>query len=196
MRTERIGGHILYHGRMEAVIPSIRFDHILTDPPYWYIKHRFDKAFDETLFFERAKQLLPDAGFIGLFGRGTSFYRWNTRLAELGFIFKEEVVWDKHYGSNICGNLLRNHETIALHTRKNGKIRRSKIPYLELLLAMGLNESRRTYGALRVRWVLLRNSIVCVPTLKPGLSNNGSARMFGTVLRSGSLMIPRPVSRS
>jgi hypothetical protein len=85
-RTETIGSCTLYLGTMEETIGGIeRADHILTDPPYLYIKtHDFDKEFNEQLFFESAKRLLPDDGFIALFGRGTSFYRWNTRLTDLG----------------------------------------------------------------------------------------------------------------
>jgi site-specific DNA-methyltransferase (adenine-specific) len=117
---------------MEDIIPSIRFDHIFTDPPYLYIKtHDFDKEFDEALLFENARRILPDRGFIVLFGRGTSFYRWNTRLAELGFIFKEEIVWDKRMPSSPAMALSRVHETVSLHTKKNGKVRPSKVPYTE-----------------------------------------------------------------
>jgi site-specific DNA-methyltransferase (adenine-specific) len=117
---------------MEDVIASIKFDHIFTDPPYLYIKtHDFDREFDEALLFENAKRILPDNGFIALFGRGTSFYRWNTRLAELGFVFKEEIVWDKRYTTSPCIALSRVHETVSLHTKKTGKIRRTKIPYTE-----------------------------------------------------------------
>jgi site-specific DNA-methyltransferase (adenine-specific) len=117
---------------MEEIIGGLRFDHILTDPPYLYIKtHAFDRPFDEALLFECAKRILPDTGFIALFGRGTSFYRWNTRLAELGFVFKEEIVWDKRYISAPCLALSRVHETISLHTKKKGKIRQAKVPYTE-----------------------------------------------------------------
>jgi site-specific DNA-methyltransferase (adenine-specific) len=117
---------------MEDVIPSLRFDHIFTDPPYLYIKtHSFDREFDETLLFENARRILPDNGFIALFGRGTSFYRWNTRLAELGFVFKEEIVWDKRYTTAPCIALSRIHETVSIHTKKTGKIRRAKVPYIE-----------------------------------------------------------------
>jgi len=133
MRVERIGDATLYLGTMEKTIGNIQqADHILTDPPYLYIKtHDFDKGFDEQLFFENAKRLLPDNGFIALFGRGTSFYRWNTYLADLGFIFKEEVVWDKRYITAPCIALSRVHETLSIHTKKTGKIRRSKVPYVE-----------------------------------------------------------------
>jgi len=133
MRVEQIGNVTLYLGAMEDTIGGIQqVDHILTDPPYLYIKtHDFDKEFDEQFFFENAKRLLPDNGFIALFGRGTSFYRWNTYLADLGFIFKEEIVWDKRYTTAPCIALSRLHETISIHTKKIGKIRRSKVPYVE-----------------------------------------------------------------
>ena len=133
MKIERIGNATLYLGAMEDTIGGIQqADHILTDPPYLYIKtHDFDKAWDEQLFFGNAKRILRDNGFIALFGRGTSFYRWNTRLADLGFIFKEEIVWDKRYTTAPCIALSRIHETIAIHTKRTGKIHRSKVPYVE-----------------------------------------------------------------
>jgi site-specific DNA-methyltransferase (adenine-specific) len=137
---------------MEDIIPSLQFDHIFTDPPYLYIKtHDFDKEFDEALLFENARRILPDNGFIALFGRGTSFYRWNTRLAELGFIFKEEIVWDKRIPSSLTTALSRVHETVSLHTRKNGKMRYSKIPYVEQKqfdLNTISNDIKRIYGAI------------------------------------------------
>lgn len=132
MKKVSIGSCTLYQGGMEDIIPSLTFDHIFTDPPYLYLKEQFDCPFDEKIFFENAQHILKDDGFIALFGRGTSFYRWNTSLAEQGFVFREEVVWDKHMISNICGNLLRCHETVSIHTKKNGKIRRVKVPYIEM----------------------------------------------------------------
>jgi site-specific DNA-methyltransferase (adenine-specific) len=128
-----IGGAVLYNAPMEEVIRELdRVDHIFTDPPYLYIKtHDFDKPFDEALLFENAKRILPDNGFIALFGRGTSFYRWNTRLAELGFVFKEEVIWSKRNLTSPCLAISRVHETVSIHTKKTGKIRRSKVPYIE-----------------------------------------------------------------
>jgi site-specific DNA-methyltransferase (adenine-specific) len=133
MRVEQIGSCTLYLGKMEDTIGGIEHvDHILTDPPYLYIKtHDFDKAWNEQLFFENVKRLLSDDGFIALFGRGTSFYRWNSSLADMKFIFKEEIIWDKRYTSAPCIALSRVHENISLHTKKTGKIRHSKVPYVE-----------------------------------------------------------------
>ena len=130
---KEIGNATLYLGKMEDIIPTLNsVDCIFSDPPYNYIKtHDFDRPFNEQLFFENAKRLLPDDGFIALFGRGTSFYRWNTRLADLGFEFKEEIVWDKYISSGPCLPMARTHETISVYTKKTGKIRRVKIPYIE-----------------------------------------------------------------
>ena len=132
MQVIKLDNATLYNATMEETIKKVQADHILTDPPYLYIKtHDFDKEFDEALLFSEAKRMLPDKGFIALFGRGTSFYRWNTRLADLGFVFKEEIVWDKRYTTAPCIALSRVHETISIHTKKSGKIRRSKVPYVE-----------------------------------------------------------------
>jgi len=133
MCKEVIGGCTLYLGKMEDTIGNIQgIDHILTDPPYLYIKtHDFDKEFDEQIFFENTKRLLPDYGFIALFGRGTSFYRWNTYLAKMGFVFKEEIIWDKRYTTAPCIAISRVHETVSIHTKRIGKIHRTKVPYVE-----------------------------------------------------------------
>ncbi len=106
---------------------------VLTDPPYLYLKNqKLDKEFDEKIFFLEAKRILKDDGFIVLFGRGSSFYRWNTILDNLGFVFKEEIVWDKTMTSSPLLPISRVHETISIHTKKLGKINKVKIPYLEM----------------------------------------------------------------
>jgi site-specific DNA-methyltransferase (adenine-specific) len=133
MRKKVIGDCTLYHDSMENVIRGIeRVDHILSDPPYLYTRQEFGKAFDEQLFFENALRILPDTGFIALFGRGASFYRWNTRLAEQGFIFKEELVWDKRRCSGVAKGVSRKHETLSIHTKKRGRIRSVNVPYEEM----------------------------------------------------------------
>ena len=66
-----------------------------------------------------------------MFGRGTSFYRWNTILDSLGFVFKEEVIWDKGRTTAPTLPIGRRHETVAIFTKKNGVINKSKIPYIE-----------------------------------------------------------------
>jgi site-specific DNA-methyltransferase (adenine-specific) len=106
---------------------------ILTDPPYKYLKNqKLEVDFDETEFLKQAKRVLKPNGFIVLFGRGTSFYRWNTMLADLGFIFKEEIVWDKGHCTSPLMNISRVHETISIYAKKSGIIKKVKVPYMEM----------------------------------------------------------------
>lgn len=107
-------------------------DIILTDPPYLYLNHKLDIPFDEGLFFKQCKRVLKKDGFIIMFGRGASFYRWNTMLSDLGFKFKEEVVWDKSNCTSPLMAMSRVHETISIHTKGNGTINKVKVPYLEM----------------------------------------------------------------
>jgi site-specific DNA-methyltransferase (adenine-specific) len=98
-----------------------------------YLKNqKLDRPFDEQVFFNEAKRVLKKDGFIVLFGRGTSFYRWNCILADMGFIFKEEFVWDKSYSTSPLMAISRVHETISIHTKGKGKITKAKVPYLEM----------------------------------------------------------------
>lgn len=108
-------------------------DAIITDPPYMYIKGSdFDTYFDEDKFFEHSKRLLKDDGIIVLFGRGESFYRWNYKLSLLGFVFIEEIIWDKTQVSNPMNAIHRVHETISIFGKTNkAKIIKVKIPYIE-----------------------------------------------------------------
>jgi site-specific DNA-methyltransferase (adenine-specific) len=108
-------------------------DCVLTDPPYLYLKNqKLDRPFDEQVFFNEVKRVLKKDGFIVMFGRGTSFYRWNTRLSDLGFNFKEEIIWNKSYSSSPLMNISRVHETVVIYTKGNGIINKVKVPYLEM----------------------------------------------------------------
>ena len=108
-------------------------DVILTDPPYLYLKNqKLERPFDEQLFFSGCKRVLAKDGFIVMFGRGTSFYRWNTILADSGFTFKEEIVWDKSYSTSPLMALSRIHETVSIFTKGKGTINRVKVPYMEM----------------------------------------------------------------
>ena len=115
------------------LLPDESVDVICTDPPYLYLKNqKLDRPFDEAEYFKQVKRVLKKDGFIVLFGRGTSFYRWNTILADLGFTFKEEIIWDKSYCSSPLMAMSRVHETISIHTKGNGTINKVKVPYLEM----------------------------------------------------------------
>lgn len=104
---------------------------ILTDPPYLYLNHKLDRPFDENELFKEWDRVLKEDGFIVVFGRGESFHRWNYMLNQMGWKFKEEIIWDKRYISNPMHPLARCHETISILT-KNGSLKKHKVPYLTM----------------------------------------------------------------
>ena len=114
-------------------IPDASIDCILTDPPYLYLKgQKLDRPFDEHALFTEFKRVLKPTGFIVLFGRGTSFYHWNTILSDLGLKFKEEIIWDKGYCTSPLMRLSRVHETISINSMPKATINKCKVPYLEM----------------------------------------------------------------
>jgi site-specific DNA-methyltransferase (adenine-specific) len=126
----------LYNADNKDVMANLEdesVDVILTDPPYLYLKNqKLEREFDERHFFSECKRVLTKNGFIVLFGRGTSFYRWNTILDDLGFTFKEEIIWNKSHCTSPLMNLSRVHETISIFTKWKGTINKVKVPYLEM----------------------------------------------------------------
>lgn len=113
-------------------LPDESIDVICIDPPYLYLKNqKLERPFDEFKFFSECKRLLTKNGFIVMFGRGTSFYRWNTTLDDLKFTFKEEIVWNKRRLSSFATSLARKHETIAIFSKGKGSINRVKIDFIE-----------------------------------------------------------------
>lgn len=107
-------------------------DVILTDPPYKYLKNqKLETDFNEIYLFEEWKRIIKKGGFIILFGRGTSFYRWNYMLSEMGFEFKEEIIWNKNYTSSPVHTINRVHETISIFTKDSNSLNKVKIPYEE-----------------------------------------------------------------
>lgn len=126
----------LYNADNKDVMANLEdesVDIILTDPPYLYLKNqKLEREFDEQLFFSECKRVLTKNGFIVLFGRGTSFYRWNTILDEIGFTFKEEIIWNKSHNTSPLLPISRIHETVSIHTNGTNKINKVKVPYLEM----------------------------------------------------------------
>lgn len=136
METKEMKNIQLYNAdnlEVMATLPDESIDVICIDPPYLYLKkQKLERPFDEQKFFAECKRLLTKKGFIVMFGRGTSFYRWNTILDGLGFVFKEEVIWNKSYVSSPLMPMSRVHETISILTKKEGGINKVKVPYLEM----------------------------------------------------------------
>lgn len=131
-------------------------DVICIDPPYLYLKNqKLERAFDEPKFFLECYRVLQKNGFIIMFGRGESFYRWNYLLSEMVLKkdktvdysfqtdiedirkrnlmnFKEEIVWNKSHCTSPLMRLSRVHETVSIFTKGKGTINKVKVPYFEM----------------------------------------------------------------
>jgi site-specific DNA-methyltransferase (adenine-specific) len=115
----------IYHADCLDILKSLddnSVDAIITDPPYGYLKHKLDCPFDAQLMFSECFRVLKDTGFLLFFGRGVPFAKWNVICDDLGFVFKEELIWYKTESSNPMGRLLRIHESANLFGKKEGKI--------------------------------------------------------------------------
>jgi len=103
---------------------GIQVDAIITDPPYGYLDHKLDKYFDNYKFFELAYRLIKKDGFLVFFGRGVENAKRMVIADEVGFKFKEEIVWNKKNISSPMLPLGRLHEMIYIFTKGNGVINR------------------------------------------------------------------------
>ena len=105
---------------------NTKFDAIITDPPYLYLKHKLDRSFNELDFFQKASKLI-DNGFLVFFGRGTALAKWITICDNLGFEFKEELVWDKGSPTSPMLTVQRYHEMCVVMQKNTTKQQSKKI---------------------------------------------------------------------
>ena len=108
---------------MELLISKgISVNAIITDPPYGYLDHKLDRELDNYKFFELAYRLIKKDGFLVFFGRGVENARRMVIAEDVGFKFKEEIVWNKKNFSTFTLNLHRIHEMVYIFTKGNGTI--------------------------------------------------------------------------
>lgn len=116
--------------QLMSKLPDKSVDAIVTDPPYEYLKHKLDRPFDEQAAFSEWNRIVKDDGFLVFFGRGASFHRWNYLLNEMGWQFKEEIVWDKIRTSSPFTPILRCHENVSILSKKSN-VKKSFVDYVE-----------------------------------------------------------------
>ena len=111
----------LYQGNSEEILDTFEndfFDSVIIDPPYEYdagamegkLKNVIDIHFNRRLVFEiLTKKTKENASFV-IFGRGMNLYKDAVILEELGWKFKEEIVWHKMRNSQPYMRIHRTHE--------------------------------------------------------------------------------------
>ncbi|MFM6468817.1 MAG: DNA-methyltransferase, partial [Dolichospermum sp.] len=112
-------------------IPDGSIDAVITDPPYKYLNHKLESDWDEKAFFTHCFRVLKKDGMLCFFGAKESYFRWNVIAMDLGFNFKEQIIWDKVRVSNPMSNLPRSHENISIFTKGKGTIKKVRIDKLE-----------------------------------------------------------------
>ena len=103
---------------------GMQVDAIITDPPYCYIDHKLDRRFDNQKFFELAYKLIKKDGFLIFFGRGVENAKRMVIADEVGFKFKEEIVWNKKKTTTPLLPIGRMHEMIYIFSKGRAKINR------------------------------------------------------------------------
>jgi len=120
------------NAQLLANTPDNSIDIILIDPPYMYLNHKLDKPFDIYTFYPQCLRVLKkEQAALIFFGRGPSFYKSASLLVDLGFTFKEEIIWHKCRATTPMTPINRTHETIAIFTLGKAKINRVRIPITE-----------------------------------------------------------------
>jgi site-specific DNA-methyltransferase (adenine-specific) len=137
----------IFHADCLDILKTLKtgsVDAVITDPPYGYLKHKLDCPFDAQLLFSECYRVLKDTGAIIFFGRGVPFAEWIVLCNQLGFVFKEELIWYKKRMSNPCNAVGRIHESASLFGKQKSKINKVYIDKLEFdedLNALGLRKN-------------------------------------------------------
>ena len=130
----------LIHGDCQIELSKLKsnsIDAIIIDPPYRYLKHKLDKDFDREKVFNELYRILKNDSFICIFGRGIELYKDAIYLNDLGFNFKEEIIWDKNNSGSIFANVQRVHELCLIFTKGNKQLNRIRQDFLTYISENG-----------------------------------------------------------
>lgn len=82
-------------------------------------------------FFELVYKLIKKDGFLIFFGRGVENARRMVIAEDVGFKFKEEIVWNKKNANNLFNNIARVHEMVYVFTKGDITINKVKKSFLD-----------------------------------------------------------------
>ena len=114
MRKEQIGLATLYLGDCREVLPFVKADAVITDPPYGisYVSARRKQGKTEMLTaddcaptdtVQMMAQAINEGGALYLATRYDVAAQWNDAILEAGLIMKTPIYWDK--GNHTSGDL-------------------------------------------------------------------------------------------
>lgn len=100
-------GITVFRGDWRDVLPSlnIRADCIITDPPYEETNLPWDQADTRWIEVVRRENLLSRRGSMWIFGSFKYFLQISPALKH--FVHAQEVIWEKHNGSNAMADRFR-----------------------------------------------------------------------------------------
>lgn len=134
-----MNNYIFYQGdSLEVMRKLIKqgeyFNAIITDPPYKILKHKLESDYNEREFAELCYAL---ADYVVIFGAGVSMWRQNLALVESGFLFKDNLIWDKKTGSMPLLAVNRQHENINIFAKKGFSLNRIYLHTPEEIAELG-----------------------------------------------------------
>lgn len=111
----------IHIGDCRVLMPTFApFDMILADPPYGDTSIRWDKRVEGWL--PLAYRALKATGSMWIFGSMRFFMITHCYFRRAGFRYVQDIVWEKHNGSNLAADRFRRvHELIVQFMRKDSK---------------------------------------------------------------------------
>jgi site-specific DNA-methyltransferase (adenine-specific) len=99
----------LYHGDARAILPFLKADCVIADPPYGETSLEWDRWPDGWV--QAAATVAPQMWCFG------SFRMFSEKAAELADHWKlaQDVIWEKHNGSNAFADRFRRVHELAVH---------------------------------------------------------------------------------
>lgn len=117
MRVEQTEHCTLYLGDCLGVLPTLgKVDAVVTDPPYGETSLEWDKTVE---WLPRAVDVLLDSGSIWVFG--TLRHLMSLEFRSCGLAMSQDVIWEKHNGTNCFTDRFRRVHEQAAQFYKVGK---------------------------------------------------------------------------
>ena len=106
--TDSTGKIVIYNCDCREILPSLKADVVVTDPPYGETSLAWDRRDEEWIGLVNAPQLW-------CFGSMRFWLECGRAFADRGWKFAQDIVWEKHNGSGFAADRFRRVHELALH---------------------------------------------------------------------------------